>query len=304
MDDFRVAAARVDDADVGVPAADAWHGARALPRADVQLLLQLATAEGLTTAMLHANTGRPLQGVLSSLHNLRRQGYIDSDGSRWSIRQAGRTALELAHGESAHLELDLRTIPGVRVTAYDAGKGYHRIDLRRCPVPFRHLAFKWIESLYGTSDKPVRSSTVKTAATWVFIVLRFYADRYPSDDDLRHLDADVVRKWVAAVLPQRQPTRDAYLDHVGRRLAALVQFCEWIQMHHPSFLPPALLPATLRRAGLAEVETVCEANPIQVQTPALDPRNGVVEGQRYGNKGGIYALAGVSTPQTTGRGYG
>src|SRR5260370_8836896 len=86
---------------------------------------------------------------------------MGSDGSRWSIQQAGRTALELARGEAAHLELDLRTIPGVRVTAYDAGKGYQRIDLRRCPVPFRHLAFKWIESLYGTPCEPVRSSLVK-----------------------------------------------------------------------------------------------------------------------------------------------
>ena len=209
MDDVRVAAPRADDADVGVPAADAWHGARAFPRADVQLLTQLAPTEGLTTAMLREHTGRPLEGVLSSLRNLQRQGYIDSDGSTWSIRQAGRTALELAHGEATHLELDLRTIAGVSVTAYDAGKGVHRVDLRRCPVPFRHLAFKWIESLYGTSDEPVRSSTVKNAATWVFIVLRFYADHYSNDDDLRHLDAEVVQEWVRAVLPHRQPTRDA-----------------------------------------------------------------------------------------------
>ena len=295
MEDLRVAAAHADDADVGVPAAGAWHGARALPRADVQLLTQLATAEGLTTTMLHENTGRPLEGVLSSLRNLRRQGYIDSDGSRWSIQQAGRTALELVRGEAAYLELDLRTIPGVRVTAYDAGKGYHRIDLRRCPVPFRHLAFKWIESLYGTPREPVRSSIVKNAATWVFIVLRFYADHYSSDDDLRHLDADAVRKWVRTVLPQRQPTRDAYLDHVGRRLKALVQFCEWIQVNRPSYLPSVLMPAALRRAGLAEVEAMCEANPIEVQTPALVPPNAAYMGHRYGNKGGIYGLAGVST---------
>jgi integrase/DNA-binding MarR family transcriptional regulator len=255
--------------------------------------MQLATAEGLTTAMLHEHTGRPLQGLSSSLSNLRRQGYIDSNGLRWSIRQAGRTALELARGDAAHLELDLRTVAGVRVTAYDAGKGVHRIDRRRCPVPFRHLAFTWIQSLYGTSDEPVRSSTVKNAATWVFIVLRFYADHYPNDDDLRHLDADVVREWVRAVLPQRQPTRDAYLDHTARRLAALVQFCEWIQMHHPSFLPSGLVPATLQRAGLAEVEAICEASPILVQTPALEPPNAIYVGQRYGNKGGIYALAGV-----------
>ncbi len=255
--------------------------------------MQLASAESLTTAMLHEHTGRPLQGVLSSLRNLRRQGYLDSDGSRWSIQQAGRTALELARGEAAHLELDLRTIPGVRVTAYDADKGYHRIDLRRCPVPLRQLAFKWIESLYDTSDRPVRSSIVKNAATWVFIVLRFHMDRFPSDDDLRHLDADAVREWVRAVLPQRQPTRDAYLDHVGRRLAALVQFCEWMQIHHPNVLPSGLKPAMLRRAGLAEVDVVCEANPFRVQTPRLEPPHGASEGQRYGNKGGIYALAGV-----------
>ena len=62
MEDLRVAAAHADDADVGVPAADAWHGVRALPRVDVQLLTQLATAEGLTTTMLHENTGRPLEG--------------------------------------------------------------------------------------------------------------------------------------------------------------------------------------------------------------------------------------------------
>ncbi len=54
------------------------------------------------------------------------------------------------------------------------------------------------------------------------------------------------------------------------------------------------MPATLRRAGLAEVEAVCEANPIPVQTPALEPPNGTYQGQRYGNKGGIYGLAGVS----------
>src|SRR5436190_21568825 len=98
MENLRVAAARADDADVGVPAADTWHGARAFPRADVQLLTQLATAEGLTTVMLHENTGRPLEGVLSSLRNLRRQGYIDSDDSQFSFRQAGCTALELARG--------------------------------------------------------------------------------------------------------------------------------------------------------------------------------------------------------------
>lgn len=238
-------------------------------------------------------TGRPLEGVLSSLRNLRRQGYLESNGSRWFIQQAGRTALELARGEASHLVLELRTIPGVKVTAYDAGKGHHRIDLRRCPVPFRRLAFNWIESLYGTPEKPVRSSMVKNAATWVFIVLRFYADRYPSDDDLRRLDADMVRDWVRVALLQRQPTRDAYLDHVGRRLKVLVQFCEWIQMRHPNFLPSGLMPAVLRRAGLAEVEAMCEANPIHVQTPALAPPTGVYEGQRYGNKGGIYALAGV-----------
>jgi len=147
MENLRVAAARADDAEVGVPAAEAWHGARAFPRADVQLLTQLATAEGLTTAMLHENTGRPLEDVLSSLRNLRRQGYIDSDGSRWSIQQAGHTALELARGEAAHLELDLRTIPGVRVTAYDAGKGYHRIDPRPCPVPFLPLPVNQLVSL-------------------------------------------------------------------------------------------------------------------------------------------------------------
>ena len=45
MENLRVAAAHADDADVGVPAAGAWHGARAFPRADVQLLTQLATAE-------------------------------------------------------------------------------------------------------------------------------------------------------------------------------------------------------------------------------------------------------------------
>ena len=213
--------------------------------------MQLAAAEGLTTARLHEITGRPLQSVLSSLRHLQRLGYVDSAESTWSIRQAGRTALELARGAEAHLELDLRTIAGVSVTAYDAGKGVHRVDLRRCPVPFRHLAFKWIESLYGTSDEPVRSSTVKNAATWVFIVLRFYADHYSNDDDLRHLDADVVREWVCAVLPHRQPTRDAYLDHVGRRLAVFIQFCEWIQMQHPSFLPPGLVPATIRRAGVS-----------------------------------------------------
>ena len=37
------------------------------------------------------------------------------------------------------------------------------------------------------------------------------------------------------------------------------------------------------------------SNPSQVQTPALEPPNGVYEGQRYGNKGGIYGLAGAST---------
>src|SRR6266853_3850029 len=111
MENLRVAAARADDADVGVPLADAWHGARAFARADVQLLTHLATAESLTTAMLHENTGRPLEGVLSSLRNLRRQGYIDSDGSRWSIQQAGRTALELVRGEAAYLELDRALSP-------------------------------------------------------------------------------------------------------------------------------------------------------------------------------------------------
>ena len=116
-----MAAARVDDADVGARAAGTWYGARALPRADVQLLMQLAAAEGLTTARLHEITGRPLQSVLSSLRHLQRLGYVDSAESTWSIRQAGRTALELARGDAAHLELDLRTIAGVRVTAYDAG---------------------------------------------------------------------------------------------------------------------------------------------------------------------------------------
>src|SRR5260370_856351 len=117
--------------------------------------------------------------------------------------------------------------------------------------------------MYGTPEQPMRSSIIKNAVTWVFVLLQFYADQYPSDDDPRYLNADVVRKWVRAVLPQRQPTRDAYLDHVGRRLRALVQFCEWIQLNDPNLLSPALIPATLRRAGLAEVEATCEVSPIQ-----------------------------------------
>ncbi len=205
MEDLRLAPTRTEDANVNAPAAEvvAWRGARAPPRADLQLLTHLANAEarGLTTAELQEITGRLVQGVLSSLRNLRRQAYIGWDGARWSIQQAGCTALELARGDAAHLELDLRAVPGVRVTEHDVGKGYHRIDLRRCPVPFRYLVFKWIESLYGTPEEPVRSSIVKNAATWVFILLQFYADHHPSDDDLRHLNADVVRQWVRAILP-------------------------------------------------------------------------------------------------------
>jgi DNA-binding MarR family transcriptional regulator len=296
VDNLRVAPTHADDANVRVPAAaaSAWRGARALPLADVRLLRQLANAEGLTTATLQEITGRPVEGVVSSLRNLRRQGYVGWEGSRWSIQQAGRMALELAGGEASHLLFDLRRAPGVSVTVHDARRSFHRIDLRLCPVPFRHLVFTWIESLYGTPEQLVRSPIIKSAATWLFMLLRFYADHYPSDDDLHHMSTDVVRKWVRAVLPQRQQTRDAYLDYVGRRLAALVQFCEWIQIHQPSFLPSALMPATLRRAGLAEVEAVCEANPIQIQTPVLEPPNGAYEGQRYGNKGGIYGLAGDS----------
>jgi integrase len=290
-----------DDPDMGGPAADAgaWRGTRVLPRADAQLLTHLVQADGLTTAALQESAGRPLDGVLSSLQNLRQQGYIGWDGSQWCIQQAGCTALELARGEAPHLVLDLRAIPGVSVTVHDARKCYHRIDLRLCPVPFRHLASKWIESLYGAPEQPVPSSTIKSASTWLFILLRFYADQYPGDEDLCHLNTDVARKWVRAALPQRQPTRDAYLDHVGRRLKALVQFCSWVQLNEPSFLPSALMPATLRRAGLAEVDAACEASPIQVQTPALEPPNGSYAGQRYSNKGGVWGLADAAS--TNGR---
>jgi len=155
--------------------------------------------------------------------------------------------------------LDLRAAPGVRVTVFDSRKGFHRIDLRLCPVPFRHLVSEWIESLYGTPEKPVPSTVIKGASTWLFILLRFYADQYPSDDDLGHLSTDVIRKWVRAALPQWQPTRDARLDYVGRRLKALVQFCDWAQLNEPGFLPSALMPATHRSAGVAEVAAACEA---------------------------------------------
>jgi len=286
LDDLQVAPTRADD---GVPAvaASVWRGTRVLSRADVQLLTHLAGSEGLTTAALQGSTARPLESLLSSLRDLRKLGYIGWDGSRWSIREAGRRALELARGEASHLVIDLREIAGVGVTAHDARRSFHRIDVRLCPLPFRHVVFKWIQSLYGTTGQPVRSSTIKNTASWVLHLLQFYADQYPSDDDLRHLSTDVVRQWVRAVRPQRQPTRDAYLDHVARRLKALVQFCDWLQMNEPGCLPSALEPASLRRAGLAEVDAACEARPVRVQTPALEPPNGPYVGRRYGNKGGV-----------------
>ncbi len=279
--------------DVGMAAVDpgAWRGARVLPLTDAQLLTHLAAAEGLTTVALQEMVGRPVAGVLSGLRNLQQQGYIGWDGSRWCIQQAGCTALELARGAAPHLVLDLRAVPGVRVTVFDSRKGFHRIDLRLCPVSFRHRASEWIESLYGTPEKPVPSTVIKNASTWLFILLRFYADQYPSDDDLGHLSTDVIRKWVHAALPQRQPTRDARLDYVGRRLKALVQFCAWVQLNEPGFLPSVLIPATLRSVGVAEVDAACGANPIQAQTPPLEPPNGSYVGQRYGNKGGVWGLA-------------